>query len=75
MKKHSQCSIVILTFKKSENKLQIDYTDNGVGVTFDKENSRNGLRNVENRIQAIKGTTTFDTKSKKGFKVSFIFPI
>ena len=75
MKKHSQCSIVILTFKKNENKLQIDYTDNGVGATFNEENSRNGLRNVENRIQAIKGTTTFDTKSKKGFKGSFIFPI
>ncbi len=75
MKKHSQCSIVILTFKKNENKLQIDYTDNGVGATFDEENSRNGLQNVENRIQAIKGTTIFDTKSNKGFKVSFIFPI
>ncbi|MFV5702546.1 ATP-binding protein [Flavobacterium sp. XS2P12] len=75
MKKHSQCSIVILTFKKNENKLQIDYTDNGIGATFDEKNSRNGLQNVENRIQAIKGTTTFDTKSNKGFKVSFIFPI
>ncbi|WP_152556910.1 ATP-binding protein [Flavobacterium sp. 83] len=75
MKKHSQCSLVILTFKKNENKLQIDYTDNGVGAAFDKKKSGNGLQNVENRIQAIKGTTIFDTKSNKGFKVSFIFPI
>ncbi|MFV7235778.1 ATP-binding protein [Flavobacterium sp. ZB4R12] len=75
MKKHSQCSLVILTFKKNENKLQIDYTDNGVGAAFDEKKSKNGLQNVENRIQAIKGTTTFDTKSNKGFKVSFIFPI
>ncbi|MFV8374138.1 hypothetical protein [Flavobacterium sp. LB1P62] len=37
MKKHSQCSIVKLTFKKNENKLQIDYTDNGVGATFGKK--------------------------------------
>ncbi|TRW98000.1 tetratricopeptide repeat-containing sensor histidine kinase [Flavobacterium gawalongense] len=75
MKKHSQCSIVILTFKKNENKLQIDYTDNGVGAAFDEKKSKNGLQNVENRIQAIKGTTTFDTKSNKGFKVKIIFPI
>ncbi|MFV5695194.1 ATP-binding protein [Flavobacterium sp. LB3P122] len=75
MKKHSQCSLVILTFKKNENKLQIDYTDNGVGATFDEKKSKNGLLNVENRIQAIKGTTTFDTKYNKGFKVNIIFPI
>ncbi|MFV8328324.1 tetratricopeptide repeat-containing sensor histidine kinase [Flavobacterium sp. ZS1P14] len=75
MKKHSQCTLVIVTFKKNENKLHIDYTDNGIGASFDEKKSRNGLQNVENRIQAIKGTTTFDTKSDKGFKVSFIFPI
>jgi signal transduction histidine kinase len=75
MKKHSQCSLVVLTFKRNGNKLQMDYTDNGVGATFDEKKSRNGLHNVENRIQAIKGTITFDTKSNKGFKVSFIFPI
>ena len=75
MKKHSQCSLVAITFKKNENKLQIDYSDNGVGATYDELNSRNGLQNVENRVLAIKGTITFDTESNKGFKVNFIFPI
>ena len=68
MKKHSQCSLVVLTFKKNEKKLHIDYSDNGIGATFDEKKSKNGLLNVENRIQAIKGTLTFDTKSNKGFK-------
>jgi signal transduction histidine kinase len=75
MKKHSQCSLAMITFKKNENKLQIDYSDNGVGVAFNKINSKNGLQNVENRILAIKGTITFDTKSNKGFKTSFTIPI
>jgi signal transduction histidine kinase len=75
MKKHSQCSLLVLTFKKNEKKLQIDYSDNGIGATFDEKKSRNGLQNVENRILAIKGTLTFDTKSNKGFKVNIIFPI
>ncbi|TDE45801.1 ATP-binding protein [Flavobacterium rhamnosiphilum] len=75
MKKHSQCSLVVLTFKKNGNKLQIDYTDNGVGATLDQLNLKNGLQNVENRIQAIKGTITYDTKSDKGFRIHFIFPI
>jgi two-component sensor histidine kinase len=75
MKKHSQCNLAVLTFKKNENKIEIDYSDNGIGATFDEKKSRNGLQNVENRILAIKGTITFDTKSSKGFKVTIIFPI
>jgi signal transduction histidine kinase len=75
MKKHSHCSLVVITFKKIENKLQIDYSDNGLGAALDKINSRNGLQNVENRILAIKGTITFDTKPEKGFKTSFTIPI
>jgi len=75
MKKHSQCSLAVVTFKKNENKLQIDYSDNGLGTALDKINSKNGLQNVENRILAIKGTITFDTKPGKGFKTSFTIPI
>lgn len=74
MKKHSQCSLVVITFKIIENKLQIDYSDNGLGAALDKINSRNGLQNVENRILAIKGTITFDIKPDKGFKTSFTIP-
>ncbi len=75
MKKHSQCSLAAISFKKNEKKLQIDYSDNGLGASLDKINSRNGLQNVENRILAIKGTITFDTNTNKGFKTSFSIPI
>jgi signal transduction histidine kinase len=75
MKKHSKCSLVVLNFKKNEKKLQIDYSDNGLGADFEKINLKNGLQNVENRILSINGTITFDIKSEKGFKVSFILPI
>lgn len=75
MKKHSQCSLVALTFKKIANELQINYNDNGVGAVLEQIKSKNGLQNVENRIRAINGTITFDTKSNKGFKVQFIIPI
>ena len=75
MKKHSKCSLVVLTFKNIDNKLQIDYSDNGVGATIDEIKLKNGLQNVENRILAVKGTITFDTESDKGFKTKIIFPI
>lgn len=75
MKKHSNCNVVILSFKENENQLQINYTDNGIGVTEEQLKSKNGLKNVENRIIAIKGNSTFDTTSETGFKVNISFPI
>lgn len=75
MKKHSKCSLAMITFKKNENKLKIDYSDNGLGAAFDEINLKNGLQNVENRILAINGSITFDTKSHKGFKVQIKFPL
>ncbi|HLF52677.1 tetratricopeptide repeat-containing sensor histidine kinase [Flavobacterium sp.] len=75
MKKHSQCSIVVITFKKIDKKIQIEYSDNGIGAAPDKINLKNGLLNVENRIHAINGTLTFDNSNHRGFKVSIAFPI
>jgi signal transduction histidine kinase len=74
MKKHSQCSLVVITFKNITNYIQIDYSDNGIGFDFEKIKSKKGLQNLENRILAIKGTITFDTKPGKGFKSSFTIP-
>lgn len=75
MKKHANCSLVVIACKKNENNLQLDYSDNGGGAALDKINSKNGLQNVENRILAIGGTITFDTKPGKGFKSSFNIPL
>lgn len=75
MKKHSKCSLVAISFKKEENFLHINYSDNGLGASLNEINFKNGLQNVENRILAQNGTITFDTKSNKGFKVSFSIPI
>lgn len=75
MRKHSKCSLVVLSFKNNKNKLQIDYSDNGIGATLDEQNLRNGLRNIKNRIEAVKGNIAFDTNSHKGFKTSFSIPI
>lgn len=74
MKKHSQCNLVVISFRKKNKKIQIEYSDNGVGVPKDKVVLKNGLLNVENRILAINGTLTFDSKNQKGFKLSFEFP-
>lgn len=74
MKKHSQCSIVVISFQKIEGNIQINYSDNGIGIS-NQIVLKNGLQNVENRLATINGTLNFDTASGKGFKASFGFPL
>ncbi len=66
MKKHSKASQVLISFTKSRKKLMIKYVDNGVGC---KLKNKNGLKNMENRIKAVKGSIIFDTSPQKGFKI------
>lgn len=74
MKKHSQCSLASLVMKLDEKTIKINYSDNGVG-SENKLKIKNGLQNVENRIESIKGTVTFETEIGKGFKSKIVIPI
>jgi len=73
MKKHSQASIVSLKFSKENSVINISYTDNGVGI--DQLSPKNGLQNMENRINAINGTIIFDTETNNLLKINFSFPV
>lgn len=73
MKKHSKCSIAIISFEAKKDTLEIRYSDNGIGIG-DKLNYKNGLHNAENRINAINGTITFDEETEKGFKAKISIP-
>lgn len=75
MKKHSQASLVSINFKIKNKSIAVNYTDNGVGLNNKNIILKNGLQNVESRIKTINGTIIFDINSKKGFKLSFDFPI
>ena len=74
VKKHSFATVCVVSFRQFEKKIQIKFSDNGVGMRLEEKYLRNGLQNTENRIQAIKGTITFDTEPMKGFKVKIQFP-
>jgi signal transduction histidine kinase len=64
MRKHSSATLVVLTATQSGRRITITYTDNGVGAIVKK---KNGLENAENRMKAINGTISFDSKENKGF--------
>lgn len=74
MKKHSDATLVAITFKKRNNTIIINYTDNGKGIDSNKMVHKNGLHNIENRIRAIKGEVEIDSDFGKGFKVLIKFP-
>lgn len=65
MKKYSNASAVLLSFQQNGKNITIEYTDNGIGCTL---KNKNGLQNAENRIQAIKGTITFESEPGNGFR-------
>lgn len=73
MKKHSKASLVVIKFENDKKSILINYTDNGKGC--DKTTMvKNGLKNMESRIQAVKGTINFDTEPDKGFKAKISIP-
>lgn len=75
MKKHSDASLVIIDFKTENNKLLIKYSDNGVGIKKNKIILKNGLQNVENRMESLNGSVTFDLTPRKGFHLTLNYPV
>ena len=65
MKKHSDATVVAVTFKQDDKNTRINYNDNGIGCDLNKSG---GLVNVENRIDSINGSIIFTSKINEGFK-------
>ncbi len=74
MQRHSRASLVSIDFEQNKKKLKIEYSDDGIGTSKDKLNTKNGLLNTEKRIQAINGSITFDSSKNKGFKALIEVP-
>lgn len=73
MRKHSEASLVAITFQNIKNQYAINYSDNGIGLNLAALTFKNGLTNVETRIKSINGTVTFDTALNNGFKAFISF--
>lgn len=71
MQKHSEASLVAISFKNIKNQCFINYSDNGVG--FDNLTLKSGLKNVETRIKSINGIINFETALNNGFKAFISF--
>ncbi len=74
MKKHSRASLVVIDFTINRKKLEIKYSDNGIGATEEQLFNRNGLLNVETRIAAVDGNIAVATGNGKGFHITLTYP-
>jgi len=74
MKKHSFATTVYIKFSQKDDRVTLEYTDNGIGME-EAVKFNNGLRNTGNRIELIHGEITFDTKMEKGLKIWVSFPV
>jgi signal transduction histidine kinase len=68
-KKHSQASLVLVSFEQIRKKLRIVYQDNGIGTPLKKGN---GMQNMESRIHAVNGSISFEPILNKGVKVQIL---
>ncbi|WP_369804783.1 ATP-binding protein [Flavobacterium sp. 9] len=73
MKKHSMAKLVVIKFENDQKSILISYTDNGKGSEKTKM-VKNGLKNMESRIHAVKGTIDFETEPDKGFRAKISIP-
>lgn len=74
MNKHSSARLVAINFTVSGKRINISYSDNGVGMDMDRAKKGNGLNNVRNRISSINGKITFDPEEGRGFKANIAIP-
>lgn len=74
MRKHSNAENVVIRFTQSNDKINIYYADDGIGISEDTP-FNNGLKNTGNRIKSIEGEIKFDGHGNEGLKIHISFPI
>jgi signal transduction histidine kinase len=72
--KHSDAKNITVHMNSFEDLLNIIYEDDGVGFTYNPEQSGLGLDNVESRVRSLNGTLKFDS-GKFGVSYNIDIPL
>ena len=73
--KHSQANKVNVVFRRTSNRLFIEYFDNGVGFDTKKVKRGVGLNSIENRAYFYGGKTGIKSSKNKGTHYIFELPL
>lgn len=73
--KYSQCSHAAIAIQHTNRNIVTTIADNGTGFDLQAINSRNGLKNMQQRANSIKGKFEIETKPGKGTCITLSIPI
>ena len=72
--KYAACTEASISIQKIKNQIVTVIADNGKGFDAQLLNSGNGLKNMQQRAAAIKGTVEINTAINKGTTVTLVIP-
>lgn len=73
--KYAECTQVNIKIIIENRKFNLVITDNGKGFDSTKPTARNGIKNMKNRAEKLKGKFLLDSKEGQGTKVDLAFLI
>ncbi len=73
--KHSQCTKIALRCSVKASYLNISFSDNGKGFDVNKATNRNGVKNIQTRLQELKGSYELTSEAEKGTKYELKIPL
>jgi PAS domain S-box-containing protein len=73
--RHSNASILNLSFNIKNNFIELTIEDNGIGLDFAKVKKGAGLKNIENRVYLLQGTLTIQSQPQRGCTFIIKFPV
>lgn len=75
--KHSGCSEITIGVKVENNKLIVEFSDNGKGFDYDESYAKKslGLKTIESRLGLINASYEFDSSKEKGTKLNIKLPV
>jgi signal transduction histidine kinase len=73
--KHASASKSELSFTADEKTLNIEYTDNGIGMNEKTVNQGIGMHNIESRLTVINAEYKIKTSPGSGFSIQIKYPL
>ncbi|WP_304067059.1 tetratricopeptide repeat-containing sensor histidine kinase [Pedobacter glucosidilyticus] len=73
--KHAKATALTIQILQDEEGLTVSIEDNGVGFDKEIQHLGFGLKNMQNRIYAMKGTIELDSRPHKGTLITFFLPV
>ncbi len=69
--KHAKANRIDLSITENKNDIVIQYKDNGIGFDIKKVTNNNGLKNLKQKEQELKGKLNIESSPKKGVVINF----